>query len=292
MARESFSDPELAALPQREFRRDQGRPRGASGCRRHFLAAASAFTRHLGWPLTVFATPDGNPVLRRHLLPAARGRRAAVVPDVLEAVRMPGRERRDDLEATGRILAEAIAARPEPREGGLAARTGSSRRPPSLSKYSRIPSSAASAATPSSRRPRAGLPRRACRGGRRSGGARSCDARWRSSRLRAARPGRGRGVPLRGASRLDRAALRADAERQRPAARLALRRRPCRRGQRRSPRASPPSCSACCGCPPGRSPRPRTARASSTARAARAATTRWTARRGRPSRRPRSTRRC
>ena len=32
---------------------------------------------HGGWPLTMFLTPDGRAVLRRHLLPAARRPRAA-----------------------------------------------------------------------------------------------------------------------------------------------------------------------------------------------------------------------
>ena len=34
-----------------------------------YMEAVQAMTGHGGWPMTVFLTPDGRPVLRRHLLP-------------------------------------------------------------------------------------------------------------------------------------------------------------------------------------------------------------------------------
>src|SRR3954469_25952178 len=59
MARETFSDPEVAAylnenLVAIKVDREEHPEVDAS-----FLAAASAFTQNLGWPLTVFTTPDG-----------------------------------------------------------------------------------------------------------------------------------------------------------------------------------------------------------------------------------------
>ena len=68
------------ADPQRALRRDQGRPRGASRRRRQPTSPPPPRSRaHLGWPLTVFATPDGRRVLRRHVLPAAARSRRSVV---------------------------------------------------------------------------------------------------------------------------------------------------------------------------------------------------------------------
>ena len=60
MARESFSDPELAAHLNERFvavkvDREEHPDVDAS-----YLAAASAFTGNLGWPLTVFTTPTGR----------------------------------------------------------------------------------------------------------------------------------------------------------------------------------------------------------------------------------------
>ena len=60
MARESFSDPAIAEILNAGFvavkvDREEHPDVDAS-----YLAAASAFTRELGWPLTVFATPEGR----------------------------------------------------------------------------------------------------------------------------------------------------------------------------------------------------------------------------------------
>ncbi len=60
MARESFSDPEIAALLNDRFvaikvDREEHLEVDAA-----YLAAASAFTQNLGWPLTSFTTPQGR----------------------------------------------------------------------------------------------------------------------------------------------------------------------------------------------------------------------------------------
>ncbi|MET0784235.1 MAG: thioredoxin domain-containing protein, partial [Leifsonia flava] len=59
MARESFSDPVVAAYLDENFvaikvDREEHPDVDAS-----YLAAAGAFTKELGWPLSVFTTPDG-----------------------------------------------------------------------------------------------------------------------------------------------------------------------------------------------------------------------------------------
>ena len=60
MARESFSDPAIAALLNERFVAIKVDREEHPDVDSSYLAAASAFTRELGWPLTVFATPEGR----------------------------------------------------------------------------------------------------------------------------------------------------------------------------------------------------------------------------------------
>ncbi|MET0990578.1 MAG: DUF255 domain-containing protein, partial [Glaciihabitans sp.] len=60
MARESFGDPALAAFLNERFVAIKVDREEHPDVDSSYLAAASAFTRELGWPLTVFATPDGR----------------------------------------------------------------------------------------------------------------------------------------------------------------------------------------------------------------------------------------
>lgn len=126
MARESFADPATAALINEGFvavkvdREEHPQVDGA------YMAAASAFTQNLGWPLTVFATPRGRtfyagtywPPEARAPLPAFR--------DVLAAVREAWTLRRaqaeESADAVTAALASAAAATPAdaPDAAGLA----------------------------------------------------------------------------------------------------------------------------------------------------------------------------
>ena len=122
MARETFSDPEVAAylnenLVAIKVDREEHPEVDAA-----YLAAASAFTRNLGWPLTVFATPDGltyfagtyYPPVATHGVPGFR----QVVDAVLEA----WRETRTDVLAAGAMVRDAVAAaRPDAGPGELGA---------------------------------------------------------------------------------------------------------------------------------------------------------------------------
>ncbi|MEV4738057.1 MULTISPECIES: thioredoxin domain-containing protein [unclassified Microbacterium] len=108
MARESFADPEIAALVNRDFvavkvdREEHPEVDGA------YMAAASAFTQNLGWPLTAFATPTGRtfyagtywPPEARPPLPAFR--------DVLAAVREAWTVRRAQAEESADAVTEAL----------------------------------------------------------------------------------------------------------------------------------------------------------------------------------------
>ena len=109
MARESFADPATAALINDGFvavkvdREEHPQVDGA------YMAAASAFTQSLGWPLTVFATPRGRtfyagtywPPQARPSMPAFR--------DVLAAVREAWTLRRAQAEESADAVTDALA---------------------------------------------------------------------------------------------------------------------------------------------------------------------------------------
>ena len=84
-----------------------------------YMTAVVSQTGQGGWPMTVFLLPDGAPVLRRHLLPARGARRAAVVP-------AGARRHRDGLPRAARDRRAAGRARwPRAcRRGGSAAARG------------------------------------------------------------------------------------------------------------------------------------------------------------------------
>ncbi len=119
MARESFADPAIAAVMNEGFvavKVDREEHPDVDGA---FMAAASAFTQNLGWPLTVFATPQGQvfyagtywPPVAREPMPAFR--------DVLGAVREAWTLRRDGVEESAGAVAEALARAAEPSPSGL-----------------------------------------------------------------------------------------------------------------------------------------------------------------------------
>ena len=199
MARESFSDPELAGVSQRALRGDQGRPRGAprGGCR--LPGRGQRLHRQPGLAAVGLHDIRRRRVLRRHLLSAATDRRHPVVPD--GARRHPG--------GLGRA-----ARRGRGRGGGDSARRwrpAGPRRPPPCPRppNSTARSSASSDARGSrvrrsrsrfevSERAGAGVSDSASRGGQHgSSGLRDANAR-RPCRVGPARHRRGRLLPLRG----------------------------------------------------------------------------------------------
>src|SRR6478752_710065 len=98
MARESFSDPAVAAYLNEHFvaikvDREEHPDVDAS-----YLAAASAFTKQLGWPLTVFATPEGRAFYAGTYFPPRGVQGVPAFVDVLVAVTEAWRDRRDELD--------------------------------------------------------------------------------------------------------------------------------------------------------------------------------------------------
>ena len=108
MARESFADETTAAqinaafVPVKIDREEHPEVDAA------FMAAASAFTRNLGWPLTVFATPAGRTFYAgTYFPPQARGGMPSF-RDVLTAVNEAWTERRAEVEESADAVADAL----------------------------------------------------------------------------------------------------------------------------------------------------------------------------------------
>jgi uncharacterized protein YyaL (SSP411 family) len=110
MARESFSDPNLATTLNARFvsikvDREENPDVDAS-----YLAAASAFTRNLGWPLNVFVTPDGQAFFAGTYFPPQPTPGQPSFGQVLDAVTDAWVNRREAVVAGAKRVAEAVAA--------------------------------------------------------------------------------------------------------------------------------------------------------------------------------------
>lgn len=109
MARESFADPATAALINEGFvavkvdREEHPQVDGA------YMAAASAFTQNLGWPLTVFATPRGRTFYAGTYWPPEARPPMPAFRDVLAAVREAWTLRRAQAEESADAVTDALA---------------------------------------------------------------------------------------------------------------------------------------------------------------------------------------
>lgn len=120
MARETFSDPQIAALINERFvaikvdREEHPQVDAA------YLAAAGAFTDQLGWPLTIFAIPDGRTFHAATYLPPRAHPGLPSFRDVADAVHEAWTERRDGVEQQADALTTALAQQAEAPLGGTA----------------------------------------------------------------------------------------------------------------------------------------------------------------------------
>ncbi|CAN5122825.1 thioredoxin domain-containing protein [soil metagenome] len=110
MARESFSDPQLAAYLNANFvaikvDREEHPDVDAS-----YLAAAGAFTSNLGWPLNVFVTPEGRAFFAGTYFPPVALPEHPSFRQALAAVTDAWTERRADVEQNAATIAQALAA--------------------------------------------------------------------------------------------------------------------------------------------------------------------------------------
>lgn len=109
MARESFADPETAARINEGFvavkvdREEHPHVDGA------YMAAASAFTQNLGWPLTVFTTPAGRAFYAGTYWPPEARPPMPAFRDVLAAVGEAWTTRRAQAEESADAVTAALA---------------------------------------------------------------------------------------------------------------------------------------------------------------------------------------
>ncbi|GAB3129244.1 thioredoxin domain-containing protein [Glaciibacter psychrotolerans] len=124
MNRESFSDPALASVLNKNFVSIKVDREEHPDVDTSFLAAAGAFTRNLGWPLTVFVTPDGQAFYAGTYFPPQPAQGLPSFMQVLDAVTDAWTQRRDDVTESAARVAQAladIAALPEASRSGTLA---------------------------------------------------------------------------------------------------------------------------------------------------------------------------
>ncbi|MGA1838902.1 DUF255 domain-containing protein [Herbiconiux sp. 11R-BC] len=127
MARESFSDPVLAAYLNEKFVAIKVDREEHPEVDTVYLAAAGAFTENLGWPLNVFVTPEGKAFYGGTYSPPAPIEGHPSFQQVLGAVNEAWSTHRSEVLTSADAVAEALAAGQRAladREAGTAAGTG------------------------------------------------------------------------------------------------------------------------------------------------------------------------
>ena len=121
MARESFSDPAIAAVLNDNFVSIKIDREEYPSVDASYLAQAAAFTGQLGWPLSVFATPGGVAFHAGTYFPPEPVQGHPSFRQVLDAVLDAWSNRRTEVMQNAAAIGEAIAASPVPTGGALPA---------------------------------------------------------------------------------------------------------------------------------------------------------------------------
>ena len=125
MARESFQDPEIGALVNERMVAIKVDREEHPDVDQLYLTQAGAFIEQLGWPLTVFATPDGDTFHAATYLPPEPRGNVPSFAQVVSAVTEAWTQHRDQVVGTATSLRHALAdADREGRERAVT-RTGS-----------------------------------------------------------------------------------------------------------------------------------------------------------------------
>ncbi|GHD82953.1 hypothetical protein CLV85_2172 [Salinibacterium amurskyense] len=109
MARESFSDSVLAGYLNENFVAIKVDREEHAEVDSTYLAAASAFTPNLGWPLNVFVTPAGRAFFAGTYWPPTAVGQHPAFRQVLESVTEAWTARREQVETSGAAIAQALA---------------------------------------------------------------------------------------------------------------------------------------------------------------------------------------
>ena len=112
MERESFEDPETAALMNRLFVNVKVDREERPDVDQLYMDTVVRLTGHGGWPLTVFCTPDGRPFYGGTYYPPVPSHGRPSFRQVLEAVDHAWRERRAEVEQSAGTILQALRARP------------------------------------------------------------------------------------------------------------------------------------------------------------------------------------
>ena len=110
MARESFANPEIAGLINENLVAIKVDREEHPDVDALYMAQAAAFTENLGWPLTIFATPEGATFYAATYLPPQSAHGLPSFPEVIRAVSKAWQEKREDVLESSRSLVEALAA--------------------------------------------------------------------------------------------------------------------------------------------------------------------------------------
>ncbi|MGV8897505.1 MAG: thioredoxin domain-containing protein [Rhodoglobus sp.] len=112
MARESFSDPAIAAIMNEGFVSIKVDREEHAEVDSTYMAAAAAFTGNLGWPLNVFVTPQGRAFFAGTYWPPEPVQGHPSFRVVLDAVTDAWRSRRAEVEQNGAAIVDALSAAP------------------------------------------------------------------------------------------------------------------------------------------------------------------------------------
>ncbi len=110
MERESFENPEIAALMNEHFVNIKVDREERPDLDQIYMSAVMAMTGHGGWPMSVFLTPELKPFFGGTYFPPSDSRGMAGFPRVLLSVHQAWQERRDEITASAAEMTEQLTA--------------------------------------------------------------------------------------------------------------------------------------------------------------------------------------
>jgi uncharacterized protein len=111
MAHESFEDEQIAESLNADFVAVKVDREERPDVDAVYMEATQALTGHGGWPMTVFATPEGEPFFCGTYFPPRPRHGMPSFPQLLASVAQTWRERRDEVAAAGQRIVAALAER-------------------------------------------------------------------------------------------------------------------------------------------------------------------------------------
>ena len=110
MERESFENPEIAALMNQHFVSVKVDREERPDVDDVYMKAVQVLTGHGGWPMTVFLTPEGKPFYGGTYFPPVDRHGLPGFPRVLDAVARAYHERPDDITKSAGQLLDRLAS--------------------------------------------------------------------------------------------------------------------------------------------------------------------------------------